>query len=88
MFEEEIDDRFERLVPIGVEAELFEIAVFADQFFGRVRQQFRDPCEGLPAEGLLQVFDDIELRAAFAQDFQRSARLAAARIVVEPPNAP
>jgi hypothetical protein len=34
-------------------------------------------------EGVLQVFDDIELDVALAQDLQRSARLASARVVVQ-----
>ena len=83
MREEEVDHRVARLVGGGVEAELGEALVLPDEGGGRTGEQVEEARVGRAIERLLQVFDDVELDAALAQDVQRAARFASARVVID-----
>jgi len=73
MFEQEFDDALARLGVFHREAEALEVLVLADQLRGSVGKQIEEPFESRAVEGLFQIFDDVELDAALAQDFQRAA---------------
>jgi hypothetical protein len=83
--EQNVDHCVWRLVVGCIEPELFEILVLSDQFDRLNGKQACDLFERAPVGRLLDVFDDVELDASLAQDFQRGARLASGRVVVELP---
>jgi hypothetical protein len=83
IFEKQVDDRVGGLVILSVESEPLEILVPSDQLSRPIGESTHDLLERRAVEGVLQVFDDIELDVALAQDLQRSARLASARVVVQ-----
>ena len=56
-----------------VELQSLPVLVLADEIAGRGAEQVDDLDESGAIQGLLQVFDDVELDAALAQDFQRAA---------------
>ena len=69
IFEKQVDDRVGSLEILEVQSELLEVLVSTDEFRGRVGEQICDSLERRPVERLLQVFDDIELDVALAQNF-------------------
>lgn len=83
VFEQNFDHRIRCLVVGCLESEFLEILVLSDQFDRPNRKQAYDPPECAAVGRLLDVFDDVELDVALAQDFQRAARLASARVVVQ-----
>ena len=65
-----------------IEPEFLEILVLSDQVDRLVRKQADDSLQRGLVERLFDVFDDVELDVSLAQNFQRAARLASARVVV------
>ena len=83
MFEQQVDHRIRPLVVGGLESEFLEVLVLSEQFARLIRKQERDPLQRAAVERLLDVFDDVELDVALAQDVQRAARLPSAGVVVD-----
>jgi hypothetical protein len=83
MREQELDDGLTGLVPGRIEAQCVEALVASDQVGGRAAQQVEEALVGGAVRGLLEVFDDVELDAALAQDLDRAARLASAGVVID-----
>lgn len=73
MFDEQPHDRFSGLVVRGVEAELLELPILANQGRGLVGEQIQEALDERGLQARFQVFDDVELDAAVAQDVQRTA---------------
>ncbi len=83
VFERQVDDRVGGLVVLSVESQFPEVLVLTDELRWRIGELTHDLLERRPIEGFLQIFDDIELDVALAQNLQRAARLASARVVVQ-----
>lgn len=83
MFEQDPNDRFTSDVLILIKPELFETFILAHEVRWRIRQESKNSLEVLSAQGILQVFDNVELDAALTQNVERSARLPSARVVVD-----
>jgi len=81
--EQQLDDGVSGLVIRGIEAELGEALVLADEGRWRVGEQCEEAGERGPIERLLQVLDDVELDAALAQDVQRATRFPSAGVVID-----
>jgi hypothetical protein len=83
VFQQELDDALARVDVPRDEAQRLEVLVGAYQLRRRAGKEIEESFERGAIERLLQVFDDVELDAALAQDLQRAARLASAGVVVE-----
>ena len=68
MFEQQVDHRVRPLVVGSLESEFAEVLVLSEQVARLIRKQARDPLQCAAVERLLDVFDDVELDVAPAQD--------------------
>jgi hypothetical protein len=82
VLQQHFDDLLAGDVVGGIEAELLEVLVLADQVGGRIGEQVEEAAEVGARGRVLEVIDDVELDAALAQEIQRAARLASALVVV------
>lgn len=71
MFEEQSHQRVGCVVVFDVQAEVPE-RPRVDQILGLAGEEFEELSELLFSRGILQVFNDVELDVAFAQDVQRA----------------
>jgi hypothetical protein len=83
VFEQKVDHRVGRLVVARCELQFLEILVLSKHFGRLIGNLLRDPRQRRSVERLIEVFDDVELDVSLAQNFQRAARLASARVVVQ-----
>jgi len=83
VFQEDRDDGIIRRVVVLVEPEGLEVLILAHKIRWRIRKQGEEPFEVRLFERIVQVFDDVELDAALAQDLDCAARLASARVVID-----
>ena len=83
MLQQQIHDGLFGREVTGVQPELLEVLVLADQS----RRIVWDQIDDLPELGLVQrgfeVFNDIELDVSLAQDLQRAAGFASSRVVIK-----
>ena len=70
-------------VVVGVQAEFLEFPVLAHQFRGFVGQPVEEPFQVRPAQRTFEIFDDVELDAALAQNVERPTRLASTGVVID-----
>jgi hypothetical protein len=87
MHQEQRCDRlgFDLLAVIaGVQTEILESLVLADEIPGRVVEFLDDLVQHSAVERLFDIVDDVELDAALAQDLERATRLASAGVMVDP----
>ena len=54
-----------------------------NQLQGISAQQREQPLKRFPVKGMLQIINDVELDAAFAQDFQCAARFSSGLVVID-----
>jgi len=74
-----------RIIPVvfGDESEVVERLVLADQCPGGRIELREDRVELLAPKRCFEIFDDVELDAALAQNLECAARLASARVVID-----
>jgi hypothetical protein len=65
----------------GIQAELLEALVFADQLGDRAVKQIDYFLELLAGRMILEIFDDVELDIACAEKLKRAARVASSGVV-------
>lgn len=83
VLEEQIRHRLGCLVVLRIQLQGLEVLVLPDQICRGAGEQLEETLDISAREGVLQVFDDVELDAALAQDVQRAARLPSAGVVVD-----
>jgi hypothetical protein len=83
MLEQQLHHLVARRVVARLQPERLEVLVLANQLRGCVRQDVEEVFQVFPRQRVLQVFDDVELDVALAQEVQRAARLASAGVVVD-----
>ncbi len=71
MFQEQTHQRVGRVIILDVQAEVPERSR-VDQILGLAGEEFEELSELLFSRGIIQVFNDVELDVAFAQDVQRA----------------
>jgi hypothetical protein len=81
VLEEEFDDVLSGSVVARVEAQLFEVLVLANELRRRLLEQIQEALQVLSSQRVVDVFDDVELDAALAQNLDCAAGLASARVV-------
>ena len=81
--EDQLDHRFARLIVARIQTELVEVLVLPNQGRGLIREQVKKSLQIGALQGILHVFDDVELDAALAQDIDCTARLPSAGIVID-----
>ena len=81
MLEQECDDRLLVGVVIGIQAELLEALVFADQVGDGTIEDVDDFLQPLASRMIFEIFDDVELDIARAKKLKRAARVASSGIV-------
>ena len=82
VLEQHVDDGLTRGVVAGVQAQLGEPLVLADELRRLVGDGIEDALEVGSAQRVLQVFDDVELDVAVVEDLQDAACLTSAGVVV------
>ncbi len=82
MFQQQADQRIGGVVVVDVPVQLAEGA-WMDQIPWFTGQQLQKSAQLRLGGGRLDIFDDVELDATVAQDFQRAVRLASTRVVVD-----
>lgn len=82
MFQQQADQRIGGVVVVDVPVQLAEGA-WMDQIPWFTGQQFQKSAQLRLGGGRLDIFDDVELDATVAKDFQRAVRLASTRVVVD-----
>lgn len=83
VLQEKLDHLLPGRVVLGLQPELVEALVLADEVTGRAGEQREEAVERRTIQRLLQVLDDVARDAALAQDVQRAARLPSAGVVVD-----
>ena len=83
MLEQEPDDRLLVGVVGGIQAELLEALVLAHQVGDGTVEQVDDFLERRPGRMLLQIFNDVELDIARAEQLERAARVPSAGVVIQ-----
>lgn len=83
MLEQDVDDCLAGDIVVGAQAQRGKIFIFADKGRGFLRQEVEKAYQIRTAYGLFQVLDDVELDVPLAQDIQRAAGFASARVVID-----
>ncbi len=83
MLQQERDDRLVVGVVSGIQAELLETFVLADQVGDGAVEQVDDFLEPLASRMILEIFDDVELDIARPKYLERTSRVASSGIVKE-----
>jgi len=83
MLEQQRYHRLARRVVVRCEPQGLEVLVRANQRTGLIGQEIEKVLQIFTGQRVVQVLDDVELDVALAQEFQRAARLASTRVVVD-----
>jgi hypothetical protein len=83
MLEQQINHRLAGHIMARVETQGLKIFVLAHQVCGRIGEHIHDPFKACSIERCFQVFDNVELDAALAQNIERSTRLPSAGVVID-----
>jgi hypothetical protein len=81
MLQQERNDRLLVGVVSGIQAELLEAFVLADQVGDGAVEQIDYFVEPLASRRILEIFDDVELDIARPKYLERASRVASSRIV-------
>jgi hypothetical protein len=81
MLQQERNDRLLVGVVSGIQAELLEAFVLADQVGDGAIEQVDYFLEPLASRGIFEIFDDVELDIARAEKLERASRVTSSGIV-------
>jgi hypothetical protein len=83
VLQQQVNNCFAGDVVRRLQAQAGELPVLADQFGRCLREQVKEVLQVSAGQRLLEILDDVELDVPLAQDAQRAAAVASARVEVD-----
>lgn len=83
VLQEQLDNRITGDIVFGRQSELFKVFVLANKVGWFVGELIEKLHQLLTAQGVFQVFNNVELDVAVTQDIQRASRLSSTLVVVD-----